>query len=188
GYAAAARVHDDTAEARWRAAQKGSVQIDPVWRLELPSGVDALAVSRDGVTIAAGLSDHSIALLDSRGRALRSLEGHEGRLTTLAFSPDGQTLISAGEDRQLLAWNIASGDHGTLRAWAPLTSGSRSRPEMRLIRGEGHQPANRIAFAGAGAVVSASNDGTVRFFSLDGQQLSRINTSHGAILTLAAPD
>jgi WD40 repeat protein len=214
-------------------------------------------VSRDGALIAAGLSDHTIALIDNKGRTLRSLEGHDGKLTSLVFSPDGQTLISAGEDRQLVAWNAGSGDRlarletdahvrdvafsadgtllatatgegfiglwsvdgwspgsrleghdgpvssvafsadgaqlvssgedGTLRSWAPLTSGARSRPEMRLIRGEGHQPANRIAFAGPGAVISASNDGTVRFFSLEGQQLSRINTSHGAILTLAAP-
>jgi WD40 repeat protein len=250
-------VNDDTAEARWRAAQRGSVQIDPLWRLELPSGVDALGVSRDGSLIAAGLSDHAIALLDKKGRTLRTLEGHEGKLTALVFSPDGQTLISAGEDRQLLAWSAGSGDRlarlesdahvrdaafsadgtllataagegyirlwsvdgwapgsrldghdgpvssvdfsedgaqlvssgedGTLRSWAPLTAGARSRPEMRLIRGEGHQPANRVAFAGVSAVISASNDGTVRLFSLEGQQLARINTSHGAILTLAAP-
>src|SRR5438105_3236431 len=110
GYAAAARVNDDTAEARWRAAQRGSVQVDPVWRLELPSGVDALGISRDGAVMAAGLSDHTVALLDNKGRTLRSLEGHDGKLTALVFSPDGQTLISAGEDRQLLAWGVSSGD------------------------------------------------------------------------------
>ena len=248
-YAAAARVEDDTAEARWRTAQRGPLQIDPLWRLELPSGVDALAMTRDGSLLAAGLSDHGIALLDSGGRTQRSLEGHEGKITALAFSPDGRTLISAGEDRQLLAWSaagerlarltsearvrdvafsadgkmlataaaegsiqlwsvdgfqprarleghagavssvdfspdgaqlVSSGEDGTLRIWTLSTS------SMRLIRGEGHQPANRVAFVSPGEVVSASNDGTVRFFSLEGQQLSRINTSHGAILTLVS--
>ena len=32
-FAAAARVQDDTAEARWRAAQRGPAQIDPAWRV-----------------------------------------------------------------------------------------------------------------------------------------------------------
>src|SRR5260370_27146758 len=58
---------------------------------------------------------------------------------------------------------------------------------MRLVRGEGQPPANRASFVPPGTVVSGSSDGTVRFFSLDGQQLARINTSHGAITTLAVP-
>ena len=253
-YAAAARVQDDTAEARWRAAQRGPVQIDPVWRMELPWGVDAIALSRSGALIAVALADHSIKLLDPKAQVKQTLEG-ESKVVALAFSPDGQTLISAGEDKALLAWNLESGDRvkldsdarvrdvqfspdgalmatataegfirlwstdgwqegprldghdgavssvdfspdstalvssgedGTLRLWSPI-NGQRTRAGMKMIRGEGHQPANRAAFVSATEVVSASNDGTVRFFSLEGQQLSRINTTHGAIVNLAAP-
>jgi len=256
-YAAAARVHDDTAEARWRAAQRGAVLVDPLFRVELTGGIDAVAVSPKGDRIAAALGDHSIKLLDPKAAVKASLEGHEGKVVALAFSPDGSTLVSAGEDRQLLAWNVESGDRiaklesdarvldiawapdgnllataaaegfirlwtvdgwqpgallsghdgpvssvnfseegtrlvssgedGTLRLWDGLLNGARSRAQMKLIRGEGHQPANRVAFAGAGTVVSASNDGTVRFFTLGGQQQARINMSHGAIVNLAAP-
>ena len=254
-YAAAARTHDDTAEARFRAAQRGPVLIDPAWRTQLATGIDAIAVSRDGALIAAALGDRSIKLLDARGQPKASLEAHEGKVTALSFSPDGQTLVSAGEDRQLLAWSVESGEHvrldsdarvrdvqfspdgallaaassegsvrlwsvegwqrglrldghngavtsvdfspdgaalvssgedGTLRLWSPVNS-AQSRPQMKLVRGDGHQPANRVAFAGPGEVVSAGNDGTVRFFSLDGLQLSRINTSHGALVGLAVP-
>ena len=65
-YAAAARVHDDTAEARWRAAQRGPVQIDSVWRTQLPTGIDAIAIAKNGAMIAAALGDHSIRLLDAK--------------------------------------------------------------------------------------------------------------------------
>ncbi|MGZ6143065.1 MAG: WD40 repeat domain-containing serine/threonine protein kinase, partial [Myxococcales bacterium] len=253
-YAASARVQDDTAEARWRAAQHGSVQIDPLWRLELPWGIDAIAVSRSGALVAAALADHSIKLFDAKARVTQTLEG-EAKVIAIAFSPDGQALVSASDDKQLLAWNVASGERvrldsdarvrdvqfspdgtlmatataegfirlwsteawqpgprldghdgpvtsvdfspdstalassgedGTLRLWSPV-NGERTRPSMAVIRGEGHQPANRVAFVSASEVVSASNDGTVRFFSLEGKQLSRINTSHGAIVSLAAP-
>src|SRR5216684_1824537 len=215
-YAAAARSQEETAEARWRAAQRGPVQIDPLWRLQLPAGIDAVAISRDGKTVAAALSDRSIRLLDPQAHTRHSLEGHEGKVTALAFSPDGRSLVSAGEDRRAFVWSVeswaqgarldghrgpvtsvdfapdgsvllSSGEDGTLRAWGPLTAGARSQPPMRLVRGEGHQPANRAAFVPPGTVVSGSSDGTVRFFSLDGQQLARINTSHGAITTLAVP-
>jgi len=256
-YAAAARVQDDTAEARWRAAQRGAVEIDPVWRLEMTGGIDAIAISRRGDLIAAALGDHSIKLLDTKAQVKRSLEGHEGRVVTMTFSPDGATLVSAGEDRQLLAWNVdtgdrvakldsdakvrsmafspdgallatgaaegfirlwsgdgwlpgsrieahdgavnsigfsadgtalvSSGEDGTLRVWDGLLNGSRSLPHMTVVRGEGHQPANRVAFTGPNVVVSASNDGTVRFFGLNGAQLARINMTHGPIVDLAVP-
>ena len=255
-YAAAARVQDDTAEARWRAAQRGALRVEPLWRLEIPAGVDAVAIAPNGATIAAALSDHTIRLLGAAAQALRTLEGHEGTITALAFSPDGQTLVSASEDRQVLVWSVeagervakleseahvrdlafsadgsqlataagegsvrlwdvedwsagprldghdgpvtsvsfspdgaqlvSSGEDGTLRLWGPFTAGAR-KPPVKLLRGEGHQPATRVAFTGPGAVVSASNDGTVRFFSLDGQQQARINLTGGAVRGLAAP-
>jgi WD40 repeat protein len=34
---------------------------------------------------------------------------HGGRITALAFSPDGKTLASAGEDRRISLWDIATG-------------------------------------------------------------------------------
>jgi WD40 repeat protein len=43
------------------------------------------------------------------GKAL-TLEGHSGQVTALAFSADGKTLASGGDDRLVYVWDLKSGD------------------------------------------------------------------------------
>ncbi|HEX4381700.1 MAG TPA: WD40 repeat domain-containing protein, partial [Myxococcales bacterium] len=233
-------------------SQRGQLQVEPLWRLELPGSVDALAVSRDGRTVAVGLGGNQVAFFDAAtGAAKRTIDGLDGKLTAMTFAPDGQTLATATDDRTLSIWNVesgdrvaradggaalrdvqfspdgahlatagadgvvrtwtaaqltlllslkghegavtsvdyafdasslvSSGDDGTLRLWT-LPAGT-----MKIIRGSGHQPVSHVAFAASDTVISASNDGTVRFFSMGGDQLARINTSGGAVIGLAVP-
>ena len=42
------------------------------------------------------------------GTLLASCHGHRGDATAVAFSPDGGTLVSAGFDGTLLAWDVAT--------------------------------------------------------------------------------
>jgi WD40 repeat protein len=41
---------------------------------------------------------------------MRRLQGHEGTVRSLAYSPDGRHLASAGEDGQIHVWSLATGE------------------------------------------------------------------------------
>ena len=39
------------------------------------------------------------------GTRVTTLDGHNGATWGVAFSPDGQTLISSGDDRRIILWD-----------------------------------------------------------------------------------
>lgn len=66
-----------------------------------PAKVDLLATAGD---------DHRVTLWDlNTSRVVRHLDGHTDWVRALDFSPDGTTLISAGNDGQLVFWEPESG-------------------------------------------------------------------------------
>jgi eukaryotic-like serine/threonine-protein kinase len=72
--------------------------------------ITSLAFLADGRTLAFGLNDFSIGLLDaSNGKILRKLTGHSNIITSVAFSPDGKTLASSSEDNTVILWDISNG-------------------------------------------------------------------------------
>jgi WD40 repeat protein len=38
-----------------------------------------------------------------------TLEGHEGPVTNVAFSPDSQRIVTGSSDRTLKLWNVSTG-------------------------------------------------------------------------------
>lgn len=119
----------------------------------------------------------TLALLASLGASLcwadrsppvSTLVGHEGWVASVAFDPDGKSLASAGADRRVLTWDVASG---------------RSR-QKRTGHGDG---VCAVAFA-KGAVVSGGFDGTVRLWS-DEARHRVLHRQRGAVLAVAcSPD
>lgn len=70
----------------------------------------SLATSPDGRLLAVGLPTGAIELHDvTEAQPMRSLVGHEGAVSGLAFSPDGATLFSAAADKTVRAWNASNG-------------------------------------------------------------------------------
>src|SRR5262245_29345835 len=88
--------------------------------LPATEAVQAVALSPDGTKLAFGSKDGQVKLVNAAdGKELFKLEGHppmpvlmkggvEG-ITSVAFSPNGQTLASSGADKTLRIWNVANG-------------------------------------------------------------------------------
>ncbi|MBK9709786.1 MAG: PD40 domain-containing protein [Kouleothrix sp.] len=71
-----------------------------------------LALTPDGKTLAIGLQDGSVAIVDAAtGAAQRTLTGHTDIVVSrgMQFAPDGKTLATASFDGTVRLWDAASG-------------------------------------------------------------------------------
>jgi WD40 repeat protein len=80
-------------------------------RPQLRLRVNTLAFAGDGATLAAGFGDGIICLWDiASGELRQTLSGHVGLVSRVAFTPDGRTLASLGDDDHVLnLWHLATG-------------------------------------------------------------------------------
>ncbi len=61
--------------------------------------------------LASGSHDDTVRLWDpDTGELLRTLEGHEGDVNSVAFSPNGRLLASGSDDRTVRLWDPGTGD------------------------------------------------------------------------------
>ena len=63
----------------------------------------------------------------SGGRVLREIYGHDGPVLCAAFSPDGETLATGGEDRTIHLWDVETGMDVT-----PIVSHTVGAPSMSI--------------------------------------------------------
>jgi len=76
-----------------------------------PTPVIALAISRDGARIAAAGIRGSVAVIDRKARKLEhTLVGPGLPVWSVAFFPDGRTLLTGGTDRTIRRWDAVSGE------------------------------------------------------------------------------
>jgi cytochrome c len=72
----------------------------------------ALSISRDGALVAAAGIRGSVAIIARATRKVeRTLVGPGLPVWSLAFLPDGRTLVTGGTDRLVRRWDATTGDH-----------------------------------------------------------------------------
>jgi len=64
------------------------------------------------ISFISGSDDNTIRLWNAAtGAHLRTIEGHTSLVTSVTFSPDGQTIASGSNDETIRLWNAATGAH-----------------------------------------------------------------------------
>lgn len=104
--------------------------------------VFSLAISPRGDQIASGADRNDVGISDLASGVVRRHEAHEGSVGAVAWSRDGETLVTGGED-------------GWIRFWDPRSGKQRSVPEGhgRAIESVSFSPdGTRIASASADAI------------------------------------
>ncbi len=155
----------------WELRLWSTVDGEDLGRLTLPQGsVTSVAVSGDGATVLLGCADSQVAhVLDRETRKYRGVPlPHRGAVSSVAFFPTGDRVVTGGADGTARVWQLAPG----APAGTPL-------PQHAHVR--------VVAFRGDGALAAtAADDGIVQLWdTVSGQPRGQPLSHPGPVRALA---
>lgn len=140
-----------------------------------PTGpVHIVAFSSDGRWAATADNARKVGVWDVASRSLRhTLNGHKHEVRSIAFSPDGQTLVSGDAHGDLIRWNLSTGEQSA--SWS-FRSGLVASPTDDARQTHGDHGITAIAFRHDQRVLAAGTaGGYTQTFDLErGTELSPV--------------
>jgi WD40 repeat protein/beta-lactamase regulating signal transducer with metallopeptidase domain len=155
--------------------------------------VYSVAVSRDGRHIAS-CQHVSLHVWDAAtGQHIHELQGHgkSGIHHVTAFTPDGQQVVSFGDDLFLRIWNVENGELLTERPIRPSGIDVAEQPAVGAFGGGGYSTGGlrKAAFSENAELLVLVYDQTAYLFDVaTGKETGRLKTEDGITEMAVSPD
>ena len=123
-------------------------------------GVNTLAFSSDGITLASGGGNDRVYLLGARtGKHWQTLRGHSDDVNAVVFSPNGKILASGSDDQTVRLWDAFTGEH------------------LRTLKGHTNGVLG-VSFSPDGRTIASASWTEIRFWDADTGRQRHILTGH----------